>query len=120
MAVNVFLFSDSKYTHANEYNIFSVRYWLFVSWGRIGTNFGKSKTEPCKSRAEAVKKFESLFQQKTQNDWNNRGQFKKVGKNMINKFTYKIMVKYISTCSIEASGDYVCYQGVSKQHIVII
>uniref|UniRef100_A0A2H1VI59 Poly [ADP-ribose] polymerase n=1 Tax=Spodoptera frugiperda TaxID=7108 RepID=A0A2H1VI59_SPOFR len=54
------------------------KYWLFVSWGRIGTNFGKSKTEPCKSRAEAVKKFESLFQQKTQNDWNNRGQFKKV------------------------------------------
>ncbi|CAH1644173.1 unnamed protein product [Spodoptera littoralis] len=53
-------------------------YWLFTSWGRIGTNIGNFDTKKCNSRGGAIKRFEELFREKTQNDWNNRGQFKKV------------------------------------------
>ncbi|KAJ8732599.1 hypothetical protein PYW07_015198 [Mythimna separata] len=54
------------------------RYWLFRSWGRIGTTIGGSKVEPCKSVDEAVRKFEDLYMEKTENVWEYRDHFMKV------------------------------------------
>ncbi|CAH0699796.1 unnamed protein product [Spodoptera exigua] len=53
------------------------KYWLFTSWGRIGTPCGDFRTVPYESQEAAVEKFEYLFQEKTQNEWSKRGQFKK-------------------------------------------
>ncbi|KAG5673403.1 hypothetical protein PVAND_003458 [Polypedilum vanderplanki] len=42
-------------------------YWLFRSWGRIGTDVGDNKTEKCFSVEEAITEFERLFEEKTGN-----------------------------------------------------
>lgn len=44
-------------------------YWLFRSWGRIGTNVGDHKTESYFSAQEACSEFERLFEDKTGNIW---------------------------------------------------
>ncbi|KAF6039664.1 PARP1 [Bugula neritina] len=44
------------------------RYWLFRSWGRIGTTIGGNKLEKLGSRHECVAKFKELFQEKTGNE----------------------------------------------------
>ncbi|CAB3243872.1 unnamed protein product [Arctia plantaginis] len=54
------------------------RYWLFRSWGRIGTNIGGSKVENCSSAQEAVSKFEDLYMERTENPWEFRENFMKV------------------------------------------
>ncbi|KAI5636400.1 poly(ADP-ribose) polymerase catalytic domain-containing protein [Phthorimaea operculella] len=54
------------------------KYWLFRSWGRIGTTIGGSKTEECKSVHDALNKFGNLYMEKTDNPWECREYFEKV------------------------------------------
>ncbi|KAL7019197.1 hypothetical protein ACKWTF_011043 [Chironomus riparius] len=44
-------------------------YWLFRSWGRIGTSVGSTKTDSFFSAQEACEEFERLFEDKTGNYW---------------------------------------------------
>ncbi|XP_049866080.1 poly [ADP-ribose] polymerase [Pectinophora gossypiella] len=54
------------------------KYWLFRSWGRIGTTIGGHKLEDCKSLDDAMKRFEDLYMEKTENPWECRDDFMKV------------------------------------------
>lgn len=54
------------------------RFWLFRSWGRIGTTIGGNKVEDCKSVHDAIHRFEELYEEKTQNSWDERDNFVKV------------------------------------------
>ena len=58
--------------------LFSYRFWLFRSWGRIGTTIGGNKLEKKDSLQEALQHFESLYEEKTGNMWSNRKHFHKV------------------------------------------
>ncbi|XP_065202113.1 poly [ADP-ribose] polymerase [Planococcus citri] len=53
-------------------------YWLFRSWGRVGTDIGGNKLEHKASREDAITEFEALFEDKTANMWRNRANFVKV------------------------------------------
>lgn len=57
-------------------------YWLFRSWGRIGTTIGGNKCEAM-SRQEAIYQFKSLFEERTANSWDNRKNFVKVPGKMV-------------------------------------
>ncbi|KAL0276840.1 UNVERIFIED_CONTAM: hypothetical protein PYX00_004320 [Menopon gallinae] len=60
------------------------KYWLFRSWGRIGTTIGGDKLDKFSNAEECISMFESLFEEKTGNDWNSRDHFVKVpGKMMM-------------------------------------
>lgn len=52
-----------------------IGYFLFTSWGRIGTDIGSSKVEDFSSPIDACRKFEKLFEEKTSNSWKTRGKF---------------------------------------------
>ena len=54
------------------------RFWVFRSWGRIGTTIRNMKTEEMKSLNEAKKHFEKVYEEKTGNCWDMRENFKKV------------------------------------------
>jgi len=58
--------------------LFCYRYWLFRSWGRIGTTIGGKKLENKCSLQEALQHFEFLYAEKTGNIWSNRKHFQKV------------------------------------------
>lgn len=53
------------------------KYWLFRSWGRIGTTIGGTKLEelPCES---CIEQFENLYEEKSGNSWKRRENFVKV------------------------------------------
>ncbi|XP_057662049.1 poly [ADP-ribose] polymerase [Diorhabda carinulata] len=53
-------------------------YWLFRSWGRIGTTIGNHKLESMGTLQEALMQFRDLYKEKTGNDWDNRENFKKM------------------------------------------
>ncbi|KAL6267071.1 hypothetical protein P5V15_000147 [Pogonomyrmex californicus] len=53
------------------------RYHLFRSWGRIGTTIGGKKLEKMNLQ-ECIDQFESLYEEKTGNQWKNREHFVKV------------------------------------------
>ncbi|XP_034248574.1 poly [ADP-ribose] polymerase [Thrips palmi] len=55
----------------------SKRYWLFRSWGRIGTTIGGTKLEDM-SLEDAIDTFEDLYHEKSGNSWSNRNHFVKV------------------------------------------
>lgn len=55
----------------------SKRYWLFRSWGRIGTTIGSTKLESLPLE-EAIDTFEELYLDKSGNSWQNRDHFVKV------------------------------------------
>lgn len=57
-------------------------YWVFRSWGRIGTTIGGKKLEKVDTLAEAKKIFTSHFSEKSGNLWENRHNFKKVAGKM--------------------------------------
>lgn len=65
-------------TDINNEFVSLLRYWLFRSWGRIGTTIGGSKVESCSSASEAVLKFENHYTDKTENLWELRNNFVKV------------------------------------------
>ncbi|KAI0984775.1 hypothetical protein GJ496_007289 [Pomphorhynchus laevis] len=53
-------------------------YFVFRSWGRIGTTIGGVKTEEFDNLYEAMSHFEYLYISKTGNQWKHRQSFKKV------------------------------------------
>ncbi|XP_018568768.1 poly [ADP-ribose] polymerase [Anoplophora glabripennis] len=54
------------------------QYWLFRSWGRIGTTIGGNKVEPMSTLVEAKKQFRSFYEAKTGNAWEQHNFFVKV------------------------------------------
>lgn len=54
------------------------RFWLFRSWGRIGTTIGGNQCRPMSTMNEAKREFEILYEDKTGNLWCNRDNFQKV------------------------------------------
>lgn len=57
------------------------KYWLFRSWGRIGTTIGGTKLENL-SLEDCIAKFEELYEEKSGNIWRNRKYFVKVPNKM--------------------------------------
>ncbi|EYC34493.1 hypothetical protein Y032_0001g441 [Ancylostoma ceylanicum] len=52
-------------------------YYLFRSWGRVGTAIGGKKTETISNESSAVGAFERLFYEKTGNAWKQKDKFTK-------------------------------------------
>lgn len=69
--------SGQNYRRLGHY-LFCYRYWLFRSWGRIGTTIGSNKVEKKDSLQEALQHFKALYEEKTGNMWSNRKHFQKV------------------------------------------
>lgn len=53
------------------------KFWLFRSWGRIGTTIGGNKTENFSTLNEAVNEFERLYLEKSGNEFYDRDNFVK-------------------------------------------
>ncbi|KAK2501028.1 hypothetical protein MC885_019094 [Smutsia gigantea] len=45
------------------------RYWIFRSWGRVGTVIGSNKVEQMPSKEDAIEHFMKLYEEKTGNSW---------------------------------------------------
>uniref|UniRef100_A0A1Y1KWX6 Poly [ADP-ribose] polymerase n=1 Tax=Photinus pyralis TaxID=7054 RepID=A0A1Y1KWX6_PHOPY len=58
------------------------QYYLFRSWGRIGTTIGGNKVDNFSSLMEAKQQFISLYEEKTGNRWQDRDSFVKVAGRM--------------------------------------
>ncbi|XP_067939303.1 poly [ADP-ribose] polymerase 1-like [Watersipora subatra] len=56
------------------------KYWLFRSWGRIGTTIGGNKVENLGSKHECILKFKELFLEKTGNVFGSKDMVKKANK----------------------------------------
>lgn len=56
----------------------SNKYWLFRSWGRIGTTIGGNKLEIMCTLTEAIRSFCDLYMEKSGNDWDDKDNFVKV------------------------------------------
>ena len=54
-----------------------VRWWVFRSWGRVGTTIGGEKLETFTSRPSAVEAFCALYLDKSGNEWKDRHDFVK-------------------------------------------
>lgn len=54
------------------------RFWVFTSWGRIGTDIRDRKLDEKYTLEEAKQQFTYLFFQKTGNDWKNTHNFRKI------------------------------------------
>ncbi|KHJ87626.1 Poly(ADP-ribose) polymerase catalytic domain protein [Oesophagostomum dentatum] len=52
-------------------------FYLFRSWGRVGTTIGGNKTETFNDEHSAVASFERLFLEKTGNYWQHKDNFEK-------------------------------------------
>ncbi|KAM7430085.1 Poly [ADP-ribose] polymerase 1 [Porites harrisoni] len=52
-------------------------YYIFRSWGRVGTTIGGNKLERCGPKKSAIEKFMELYGEKTGNSWLNRKNFVK-------------------------------------------
>lgn len=48
------------------------RYWVFRSWGRVGTVIGSNKLEQMPSKDDAVEHFLNLYEEKTGNSWHSK------------------------------------------------
>ncbi|EDL94827.1 poly (ADP-ribose) polymerase family, member 1 [Rattus norvegicus] len=48
------------------------RYWIFRSWGRVGTVIGSNKLEQMPSKEDAVEHFMKLYEEKTGNAWHSK------------------------------------------------
>ncbi|CCD73512.1 Poly [ADP-ribose] polymerase 1 [Caenorhabditis elegans] len=53
-------------------------YYVFRSWGRVGTEVGGNKHESYSNSNEAILKFQDVFHEKTKNDWIYRKHFRKM------------------------------------------
>lgn len=54
------------------------KWYVFRSWGRVGTTIGNTKLEDFCEKLDAVRQFEALYEEKTGNRWSKRHDFKKV------------------------------------------
>lgn len=57
--------------------MFFVRWFVFRSWGRVGTTIGDTKLTKMESKQEAIDDFVVLYEEKTGNSWRNRHNFEK-------------------------------------------
>lgn len=48
------------------------RYWVFRSWGRVGTQIGGNKLESASSKESAIDQFLDLYEEKTGNSWHSK------------------------------------------------
>ncbi|XP_062938873.1 poly [ADP-ribose] polymerase 1 isoform X2 [Cynocephalus volans] len=48
------------------------RYWIFRSWGRVGTVIGSNKLEQMPSKDDAIDHFLKLYEEKTGNAWHSK------------------------------------------------
>ncbi|XP_057584495.1 poly [ADP-ribose] polymerase 1 isoform X2 [Hippopotamus amphibius kiboko] len=48
------------------------RYWIFRSWGRVGTVIGSNKLEQMPSKEDAIEHFIKLYEEKTGNAWHSK------------------------------------------------
>ncbi|KAM4860571.1 poly [ADP-ribose] polymerase 1 isoform 2-T2 [Thomomys bottae] len=48
------------------------RYWIFRSWGRVGTVIGSNKLEQMPSKEDAIEHFTKLYEEKTGNAWHSK------------------------------------------------
>ncbi|TKC42061.1 hypothetical protein EI555_011832, partial [Monodon monoceros] len=48
------------------------RFWIFRSWGRVGTVIGSNKLEQMPSKEEAIEHFTKLYEEKTGNAWHSK------------------------------------------------
>lgn len=55
----------------------SNRWFVFRSWGRVGTTIGDTKLTKMESKADAINDFVALYEEKTGNLWENRNKFEK-------------------------------------------
>lgn len=58
--------------HIFLYFISVFRYWVFRSWGRVGTSIGSNKLEKMPSKEEAIEHFLDLYEEKTGNSWHSK------------------------------------------------
>ncbi|XP_043656906.1 poly [ADP-ribose] polymerase isoform X1 [Drosophila teissieri] len=65
------------------------KYWIFRSWGRIGTNIGSSKLEEFDTCQSAKNKFKEVYTDKTGNEYEQRDNFVKITGRM-----YPIEIQY--------------------------
>ncbi|XP_020806219.1 poly [ADP-ribose] polymerase [Drosophila serrata] len=65
------------------------KYWIFRSWGRIGTTIGNSKIEVFDTIIPAIKVFQKVYFDKTGNDFEKRDNFVKITGHM-----YPIEIQY--------------------------
>ena len=54
------------------------KWYVFRSWGRVGTTIGGTKLEEFHEKQDAMHNFEMLYEEKTGNRWSQRQNFKKV------------------------------------------
>merc|ERR1712165_585932 len=54
------------------------KWYVFRAWGRIGTTIGGNKTNDYIEKHDAIREFESLYEEKTGNRWSQRHNFHKV------------------------------------------
>lgn len=64
------------------------KYWLFRSWGRIGTKVGETKCDSYYSSEEACEEFEKLYLDKTGNIWGSANFRKLPGKYAVVQVDY--------------------------------
>lgn len=66
------------------------KFWVFRSWGRIGTTIGDKLLQKFSSLGEAKQRFYEIYEEKSGNDWHNRKHFVKVPGRM-----YPIDIEYV-------------------------
>lgn len=54
------------------------QFYLFRSWGRIGTTIGGTKLEEMSTKYKAIERFKVLYAEKTGNEFDEREYFEKV------------------------------------------
>lgn len=66
------LLSVSRWPTACVWPRSPARYWIFRSWGRVGTVIGSNKLEQMPSKEDAVEHFMKLYEEKTGNAWQSK------------------------------------------------
>uniref|UniRef100_A0A1A9WQP6 Poly [ADP-ribose] polymerase n=1 Tax=Glossina brevipalpis TaxID=37001 RepID=A0A1A9WQP6_9MUSC len=77
------------------------RFWIFRSWGRIGTTIGGNKLEKFPNLVEAIESFKALYLEKSGNEFENRHNFVKVAGRM-----YPIDIDYSEDAKVDLSAEH--------------
>ncbi|XP_015905650.1 poly [ADP-ribose] polymerase 1 [Parasteatoda tepidariorum] len=76
-AVDVLKGSNSYYKLQILESNSKSKYWLFRSWGRVGTTIGGNKLDAQPTASDAISEFERIYLEKSGNHWWNRKNFEK-------------------------------------------
>ncbi|XP_065370938.1 poly [ADP-ribose] polymerase [Calliphora vicina] len=77
------------------------KYWVFRSWGRIGTTIGGNKLEDFRNLMDAISSFKEIYLEKSGNHFDNRANFVKVSGRM-----YPIDIDYAEDAKIDLSAEH--------------